>query len=87
MLGCVNKRTNHKMQEKNPSAIHSRGGSSAEILWMKEYVDGLERDQGRATGIFWTLEKRPERKDCCEAVQHGEGKTRQGCRLLQRRSE
>lgn len=32
MLGCVNKRTNHKMQEKNPSAIHSRGESSAEIL-------------------------------------------------------
>lgn len=32
VLGCVNKRRNQKMQEKNPSAIHGRGESSAEIL-------------------------------------------------------
>lgn len=35
---------------KSLSAIHSRGESSAEILWMKEYMEGLERDQGEQQG-------------------------------------
>lgn len=79
----------HKPQEsrKNPSARHSRGEGSAEIVWTKEYVARLERDQGRAARIFWNIEKRPERKDCCEALQHREGKARQGYRLLPRGSE
>lgn len=59
----------YKPQEarKNLSSIHSRGESYAEILWMKEYMDGLERDHGRGTMVFWSLEKQPEKKDCCSA--------------------
>lgn len=77
-LGCVNKDT-----RKIPSAPHSGGESFAEILWMKGCMDGLGMIQERSTGISWSVQKLPERKSCGEGVQHREGKSRQGSRLLQ----